>query len=312
MAGALGLVLTGTTVAVEGSHAVPVYVDNSLPIVGPARACVISTGEIPQGGGPPLAVRLAPAGTPAIGPAIPVYVVPGGGVLDTLAYTKKVQSSGPISYWAMAEASGSVALDSSGNGRTGAYTAVTLGAAGIGDGRTAASFDGATSFNNIYTASFDAAWTGGEFTIAGWAKVSAAGVWTDAANRAIIRIRRSGSGDRIDLLKSSTNNEVDYIYVASGVTKSVVLGSFSPTTYFHIAVTVSAGADQMKAYINGAQTGATQNGLGAWGGVLDATQTCVGAVSTVPATVFSGTLAHIAVWNSALSAAAIANLAVVV
>lgn len=77
MAGALGLVLTGDTVPVEGRHAIPVYVDDSLPIVGPSRACVVTTGEIPQAGGPPLAVRLAPAGTPAIGPALPVYVVSG-------------------------------------------------------------------------------------------------------------------------------------------------------------------------------------------------------------------------------------------
>lgn len=81
MAGALGLVIT-TNVAVEGRHAIPVYVDDSLPIVGPSRACVIADGStIPFAGGAPVAVRLAPAGTPAIGPAIPVYVVPGGGSL---------------------------------------------------------------------------------------------------------------------------------------------------------------------------------------------------------------------------------------
>jgi hypothetical protein len=76
MAGALGLVIT-TDVPVSGQHAQPVYVDNTLPIVGPSRACVVMTGEIPQAGGPPLAVRLAPAGTPAIGPALAVYVVSG-------------------------------------------------------------------------------------------------------------------------------------------------------------------------------------------------------------------------------------------
>jgi lysophospholipase L1-like esterase len=80
MAGALGVVIT-TDVPVSGQHAQPVYVDDSLPIVGPSQAIVVTTGEIPQAGGAPLAVRLAPAGTPAIGPALPVYVVPGGGAL---------------------------------------------------------------------------------------------------------------------------------------------------------------------------------------------------------------------------------------
>lgn len=82
MAGALGLVIT-TDVPIEGRHAIPVYVDDSLPIVGPSRACVVTSGEIPQAGGPPLAVRLAPAGVAAVGPAIPVYVVPGGGSLSS-------------------------------------------------------------------------------------------------------------------------------------------------------------------------------------------------------------------------------------
>lgn len=76
MAGALGVVIT-TDVPMSGQHAQPVYVDDSLPIVGPSRAIVVTTGEVPPMGGPAIPVRLAPAGTPAIGPALPVYVVSG-------------------------------------------------------------------------------------------------------------------------------------------------------------------------------------------------------------------------------------------
>lgn len=76
MAGALGVVIT-TDVPMSGQHAQPVYVDDSLPIVGPSQAIVVTSGEVPQMGGPALAVRLAPAGTPALGPALPVYVVSG-------------------------------------------------------------------------------------------------------------------------------------------------------------------------------------------------------------------------------------------
>jgi hypothetical protein len=109
MAGALGLVIT-TDVSIAGGHAIPVYVDDSLPIVGPSRACVVTTGEVPQAGGASLAVRLAPAGTPAIGPALAVYVVPGGGSLGGVGSTLL---NGLISYWKLDEASG-VALDSAG------------------------------------------------------------------------------------------------------------------------------------------------------------------------------------------------------
>lgn len=76
MAGALGVVIT-TDVPMSGQHAQPVYVDDTLPIIGPSRACIVTTGDVPQIGGPAIPVRLAPAGTPAIGPAIPVYVVSG-------------------------------------------------------------------------------------------------------------------------------------------------------------------------------------------------------------------------------------------
>lgn len=80
MAGALGVVITAD-VPMSGQHAQPVYVDDSLPIVGPSRAIQVTTGEVPQMGGPPMAVRLAPAGTPATGPGMYVYVIAGGGSL---------------------------------------------------------------------------------------------------------------------------------------------------------------------------------------------------------------------------------------
>lgn len=93
MAGALGVVIT-TDVPMSGQHAQPVYVDDSLPIVGPSRAIVVTSGEVPLMGGPAIPVRLAPAGTPAIGPALPVYVIPGGGSLGNVATFRNADSSG--------------------------------------------------------------------------------------------------------------------------------------------------------------------------------------------------------------------------
>lgn len=313
MAGALGLVLTGNTVPMEGSHAIPVYVDDSLPIVGPSRACVVTTGEVPQMGGPPLAVRLAPAGTPAIGPALPVYVVPGGGSLSgvdpTLIYTNKVKALNPIAYWPMAESSGSVALDESGNGRNGAYTAVTLGQAGIGDGRTSASFNGTTSFNNIYSASLAGAFNKDEGTIAVWAQVSGAGVWTDAANRDLFVLQADGTNN-LFLRKSSTSNTIRGSWQGGGTSATVQTGSFSPVGWFHIAMAWSKAANEMKFYLNGAQSGATQTMTGTWTGALAAGACDVGSGGGA-VRVFSGTMAHAAVWVSPLSAAQIASLATV-
>lgn len=147
MAGALGVVIT-TDVPMGGQRAQPVYVDDGLPIVGPAQAIVVTTGEVPQMGGPPLAVRLAPAGTPAIGPALPVYVVSGSlGAASAPSFVPTditgliwdfdpdVLSAGAISSLA----------DSSGNGHTatqGTGASQPIAVANEVNGHTIMRFDG--------------------------------------------------------------------------------------------------------------------------------------------------------------------------
>lgn len=311
MAGALGLVLT-SDVPIAGQHAQPIYVDNSLPIVGPSRACVlVSNNEIPPMGGPPIAARLAPPGTPAVGPAIPVYVVPGGGILDTFAYTNKSKALSPILLLPMADASGTTATDESGNGRNGTYSGVTLGVAGIGDGRTAVSLPGAGAFINIFSTSFQTAFNPREFTIAGWLNPTNA-AWTDGTVRALCRIRKSGAADRIDLYKDTTNRTITFVYVANGVTKSVAhTFGVTPSGYVHVAVRITQSGDQAQLFISGAQSGTTQTALGAWAvTTLDNTQCTVGALSTAPVNVTDGSIAQFGVYP-VLSAAQIASLAVV-
>lgn len=227
-------------------------------------------------------------------------------------YTNKVLTTGPIAYWPMAEASGAtVALDASGNSRTGAYTAVTLGQTGIGDGRTSPSFDGSTSYNNVYTASLAAAFSGAEGSFSIWAKVSGSGVWTDGVTRRIILFQVDAS-NRVGINKAVANNEVDILYVAGGTSKSAGVTSFSPTGWSHFGLTWSAGGNAVKFYLNGAQSGATLTGLGVFAGALSTTQTIIGSLTTgAAAQVWSGMLAHAAIWNSALSATQMLALATV-
>jgi hypothetical protein len=228
-------------------------------------------------------------------------------------YTQIVQQIAPanlIAYWVMGEPSGSAALDSSGNGRVGAYTAVMLGATGIGDGNTAASFDGSTSFNNIFSASFFAALNGSEGTISSWARVSAAGVWTDGTSRRVYRVATATAGNRIELYRTVTNNQMELDYVAGNTAKGVQI-TMSPTGFSHFAVTWSASGDAVKIYMNGVQQGATLTGLGVWAGTAAATQNVIGANITTPLSVWSGMIAHVAVWTTPLSAAQILSLATV-
>jgi len=152
MAGALGVVIT-TDVPVEGRAAVPVYVDDSLPIVGPARACVVvpADGSMRLAGGPPLAVRLAPAGSPAVGPALPVYVVSGSlssapAIFDPLTLSPRLwykpaglsslSNNDPIGTWTDASGNGSDATQATGTAKP------TYKSSGGPGGSAYADFDG--------------------------------------------------------------------------------------------------------------------------------------------------------------------------
>lgn len=217
-----------------------------------------------------------------------------------LRYTRKIQAMGPIGYWPQAEPSGAVALDESGFGRNGAYTAVTLGQPGIGDGRTTAAFDGSTSRNNVYSASLAGVFNGQEVSLMGWFQVSGAGIWTDAASRRLMYFQVD-SNNRVYLERITTNNAIQVNYVAGATAKLVSVTSFSPLTWFHFAITVSKAADQVKAYVNGVQSGATQTGLGVFAGALASTLANVGCTGANTA-VWSGNIAHAAIFNRALSA----------
>jgi hypothetical protein len=297
MAGALGVVITNT-VPVSGQHAQPVYVDDSLPIVGPSQAVVIAGSDIPQLGGPPIAVRSAPIGTPALGPAIPIYVV--SGYLPS-AYGALVQSLGPIAYWPMDEAAGAVAVDRSGNGRNGAYTAVTLGQPGIGDGRTAPSFDGTTSYNNVFGASLAAAFNSALGSIAIWFRLPEN---VDATNRFAINLF-TDANNRV-VFDRTAGTTMRWRYIAGGTTETLNI-TVANTAWHHFAVTWNKAGDQAIGYLDGVQQGAAQTGLGVWAGAIG--QALIGASTAAPTFVWSGTLAHAAVWNSALSAAQILTLA---
>lgn len=230
-------------------------------------------------------------------------------------YMQHVLATDPIAYWMQDEKQGLVSYDMvtarSSGARNGTYTGPTLGQPGIGDGRTSALFDGALDFDNIFTVSLRDAFDGDEGTILAWAMPVNAGVWTDGVIRRIMTLRANATNE-IYFEKGAANNTFRWHYEAGGVSEDVVNVAFSPTDFFSLMITWSAAADEMRAYFNGAQEGATQTVLGAWGGaaVLGATTTVIGAASTVPASVWNGFDAHGAVWGRALPPAEALSLGV--
>lgn len=232
---------------------------------------------------------------------------------NSLRYTQKVQALSPIAYWPMAEASGATALDASGNGRTGTYTAVTLGQTGIGDGRTCPLFVPASnSKNNVYSASLAGAINTAEGTLSAWFRVRAASVWTDGAQRQIMIFLADGSNS-IVMQKHSVNNTFTWIYKAGGTSKALDLGSTSPTGWTHVAMTWSKSADQVKFYLNGVQVGSTLTGLGVFAGAISSTFATIGAGdnTATPSSLWDGVIAHVVPWSTPLSATQVLSLAAV-
>lgn len=316
-----------------GSPAQPVVTSTEAPDGGPARPVAVVSAPLYTTGGPALKVVEVSDNRPRIGgPAMPVVVASGVQATNVQAgapipvyvvsgslgqtYTQKVQGTAAanlIGYWPMDESSGTVALDASGNGRNGAYKASgepLLGQTGIGDGRTCPLFDGTNDYNNIYSASLAGAFNGAEGTIACWCKVAAAGTWTDATDRRPISLRVDAN-NRLNVNKTATNNQVGSTYVAGGTSKGVSFTTAGPLTFFHLALTWSKSADQLKFYVNGAQVGTTQTGLGTWAGALAVGTTAVGGSDLIGGNPWSGAIAHAAIWTTPLSAAQILALATV-
>jgi hypothetical protein len=232
-----------------------------------------------------------------------------GGVADYSQKVLNVFGSSLIAYLPRGEAAGTTATDAGPNGYNGADTNVTLGQAGIGDGRTAPSYNGSTSFTNWFSAGLQGAFNGAEGTLLLWFKVASSGVWTDGVNRRLITLQVNAS-NRILLERAAANGQLDWTYSAGGTAKGRSKTGLSATGWICIAETWSKSADQVIAYYNGVREGAILTGLGTFAGSLASTTTVIGAASTVPVAVWSGMIAHIALGNTALSATQIATLAV--
>lgn len=241
-----------------------------------------------------------------------------GAVNPALAYTANIVSLNPIAYWPLAEASGTKAFDESGNSpsgeRDGTYTNVVLGQTGIGDRRTSALFVPASSPRvAVHTTGLAGAFNGAVGTLLLWTKVSGAGVWTDGTTRYMAQLFADAS-NLVYIRKNTTNNQMQFVYVAGGTT-SAVIATYSGTDWTTFAITWnrSAGANgEVKGYTNGVQTGVTQTALGTFAGTLAATNTVIGAISTAGANPWDGTIAHVAVFNTALTAQQIAMASTVV
>lgn len=203
-----------------------------------------------------------------------------------------------IQYLPLWERSGTTAADLSGNSRTGASTAVTLGQPGIGDGRTSTSFDGSTSYLNNYSAGYAGAWNPLEHSISMWIENLDWGVAT--TRRAIYQ---SASATNRTYISTNTYT-LSVNHQAGGTNAGLNLAVFdastAPAGLFHVGVTVSKLNDRVRGYLNGVLIG-TANTLGVWSGALSSTGTVIGAISSGPLNPWKGRIAHYGAWSAELT-----------
>src|SRR3990167_2761998 len=145
--------------------------------------------------------------------------------------------------------------------------APTMGAEGIGDGRTAFSLDGG-DFVNVYSSALAAAFDGAKGWLLKWVRITDAAVWADASIRLFVSLFVDAN-NWVRLSKGTVANQIRFRYEAGGTLEDVTDTSLAASTdWFLMGITWDKAADQVKAYLNGAQVGATQTGLGTWAGSL--------------------------------------------
>ncbi len=230
---------------------------------------------------------------------------------QTVQYHQRVLATDPIAYWPLDEDQGTVAHCWVNPAQNGAYTGVTLGQSGIGDGRTAPFFDGANDYVDIWSAAFAAAFNGNEGTLAQWVRVFNVGVWTDAVVREAVRIWADGNNLVTGATRDPANNNrlVTYRRAGGGWENQSSLG-MTTIDWFHTAITWDTVADEVIYYRNGAWL-ETDGGLIAWAGAPAANSTVIGARVIPIGSPWHGYLAHTAVWDTPLTPTQIADLAVV-
>ena len=229
------------------------------------------------------------------------------GAVET--YNDKVMRTSPVAYWPQNETAGTAAVCLTNTAMNGTYTGVTLANDNTGPfGTPAPWFDGATSVNNVFTAALVAAFNGSAGSMMAWAKVNAAGIWTDGNYHCVMDLGADGN-NYIDLFKWNTNNNLSWRYRAAGATSQRLKAGMTTTDWMLLAITWDDVANEMKAFFNGTQEGATVAIANNWAGALGAIRCVIGASTSAPVSFpWHGGVGPCAIWDRVLPPAEMATM----
>jgi lysophospholipase L1-like esterase len=195
-----------------------------------------------------------------------------------------------VQYLPISDATGAaVAADASGLARNGAYSGVTLGQAGIGDGLTSGYWPG-SGYLNCYSVPMRDAFNGSEGMLACWINIPAAAK-LDNTMRLFGYFERDASNKFV--FQKTTANKISIDYVAGGVAKNWLKeeNTFVADTWYPFTIAYSLTGDVVNFYWGG-QWAFKANGLGTWAGQLAAATCCWGARNTSGQLPWTGGIAH--------------------
>lgn len=242
--------------------------------------------------------------------AVKLLTLLSGGIVPMSARIPATQAANLIGYWKLGEPSGTAAVDSSATAADGTYTGtVTVGQPGIGDGSLAASFGGGRVSIATPLATLDGPFDPTLGSLVIWVLPLNAAFWTDGGFH-VFAAMGADINNRLLLFKTNTNNTLSFLYTAGGVGANPTAAA-SLLTWFSMGMTWDKTANQLKAYLNGVQQGATQPITGVWAGALNSSWSAIASQSSGAASsVHSGSLAHCAMWKVALTAAEMATVGI--
>ena len=216
--------------------------------------------------------------------------------LDPTPYFQRVLNTQPenlLAYWPLDDSVGSTTVRNPANpAENGLPAKVTFGIPGIGDGKTAASFDG-TGNINISSTFLNGAFDGDEGSVIIWAKVSSASIWNDFTQHEYFSI--VGDTCALSLYRRDDNLFVAErkIKTASKTVASMInTSNMTRTDWLCMGMTWSRANNQLKFYANGLPQSTPATGLMAWEGAL--------GPNCLIGNNWSGSLSHVALWNTAL------------
>lgn len=213
-----------------------------------------------------------------------------------------------IQYLQLDETSGSTANDSSAENNDGSYAFATVAATTSPiQPDLAPSFNGTSTYVNVYSAALDTDFNELLGSISLWIKVTGSSVWSDGAVRAAVALGVN-SNNYVTIYKPAAANQLIFEYKAGGTTVSRTVSNVSDTGWIHVAITWNKASNRVRAYVNGVQQGADVTGLGVWAGALASTACVVGAFNT-SANHWSGYLSHYRLYDIELTATQVETLA---